>query len=566
MPISFRVQAAAALLGLASLFGILAAGAGRGDLSPPRPGDTYVEAMVGTPRLVNPLLASSDVDVDLAHLVYSGLMRVDALGDLAPDLASGWQVSPDSRVYTFTLRPDARWHDDKPLTSDDIVFTLDLLRDKDFPGDAALAAPWKDVQVGAPTTRTVTFTLPAPDASFLQLTTLGILPRHLWSEVKVSEMADAEMNTVPTGSGPWRYARNGSLVGEASSADDPSAVTLPTAAQSPEGVLLEPNPQQWRSAPRISHLWFRSYPTFGAALTGFKMGEVHGLGHIPAERMEEVQVIAGASIHQQTLARYAMLILNTRSPLLDKPETRQAIELAIDKESLAAESLRGQGRALASPVLSHSWAYDPARKYRGYDPAEAGRLLNRAGWVLPGAGGIRAREGVTLSLVLTADKDVPASDAVARQLKSQLGEVGIDVQLALVARERLLSDYLAPRAFHMVLATWQAQGADPDVFNYWHSSQANAPGLNFSGWNNAAADRALLESRTNPDKATRAARYRDFQQAFAQDAPGVILYSPLYTYATRGASGVTLPSTDLLSPAARFDTAGEWHLGADVAP
>src|SRR3954453_8945079 len=107
---SFRLQFIVALGGDATLTIVLLAGAA-GSSAPtstlaPHDTDTYVEAMVGAPRFVNPLLASSDTDVDLTHLVYSGLTRVDEQGNLAPDLASGWEVSLDSKVFTFTLRPN----------------------------------------------------------------------------------------------------------------------------------------------------------------------------------------------------------------------------------------------------------------------------------------------------------------------------------------------------------------------------------------------------------------------------------------------------------------------------
>src|SRR5687768_10580677 len=132
MSTSFKPQAVIALAGMVLLLLVLAmTSQARDATSTPtaaRDGDTYVEAMTDPPRFVNPLLALSDTDRDLTHLVFSGLTRIDAEGDLVPDLASSWDVSPDSRVYTFTLRPDAHWHDGTPVTADDVLFTIGLLR------------------------------------------------------------------------------------------------------------------------------------------------------------------------------------------------------------------------------------------------------------------------------------------------------------------------------------------------------------------------------------------------------------------------------------------------------
>ncbi|MFL5735466.1 MAG: ABC transporter substrate-binding protein, partial [Chloroflexia bacterium] len=312
--------------------------------------------------------------------------------------------------------------------------------------------------------------------------------------------------------------------------------------------------------PRIARIWFRPYPNFGAALIGFKEGEVHGLGHIPTDRVAEVQQVPGAQIHRQTLARYSLLILNTQSPLLDKPQTRQAIEFAIDRKSLISQALQGQAALAYSPVLSQSWAYNPSTPHREHDPAEARRLLDAAGWVM-GPTGVRARQGVTLTLVLAANKEAPANVAVAQQIAGQLREVGIDSKLALVSRDTLLRDYLAPRAFHIVLASWEAQGGDPDVQDYWHSPRPGGGGLNFSGWSNTQADRSLETALLTLDVGSRATEYATFQDTFAQDVPGVILYDPVYTYATRPpAGGARVPTTDLLNPAYRFDTIGNWYL------
>ena len=563
MTLSFRPQALLAGVGLALMLAVLLFAPGAGTSTPPgKQSGTYVEAMLGVPRFVNPLLATSDTDLDLTHLVYSGLTRVDTEGRLAPDMASHWEVSPDARVYTFTLKPDLRWHDGEFFTADDVLFTIEQLRRSDFPGDPMLAAPWKDVKLEAPTRQTVIFRLPQPNAAFPQHTTLGILPRHLWGDAKAGPLATSELNRDPVGSGPWRYVRAPESASEASGPSDVFQPTPSALDTGGEGVLLEPNPYVSRAAGPFSRIWFRLYPSFGAALTGFKMGEVHGLGHIPQEQLAEVEAVPGAQEHRQNLARYTMLMLNVRSPLFDRAETRQAFEIAIDRRAIVSDSLHGLAEPLASPILPHSWAFDASSQSAGsYDPSKAGQLLEAAGWK-PGSDGIRARDGVTLTVVLAANADVPSNVAVAQQLAGFLKAVGVDVKLALVSREALLRDYLGPRAFHMALVGWEAQGADPDIWSYWHSSQANITGgLNFSGWTNPEVDKALDAARATPDLTTRRANYATVQKAFAADVPAVLLYTPSYVYLTRApATGVHLPTSDLLTPAQRFDTLDDWSL------
>jgi peptide/nickel transport system substrate-binding protein len=563
MSSSFRPQAAIAIIAAVLVLVILTGLAGANRSTPPeRTGDTYVEAMVGSPRFVNPLLATSDTDTDLSHLVYSGLTRVDTSGNLVPDLASTYSVSPDSKVYTFTLKPDLRWQDGEPLTADDVFFTLGtMLQSPDFPGDPMVAKPWKGVDIKLLGTLSLRFTLPAPDASFLQYTTLGILPRHLWGSTKPAELAGSPYNQSPVGSGPWRYVQAAGSLPSETPVGSAQSSGLHGGVSPGEGVLLEPNPYAPTEGLKVSRIWFRLYPTFGAALTGFKLGEVHGLGHIPEENLADVAAVPGVTLHRQTLARYTMLILNVQSPLFDRVETRQALELAINREELSNE-VAGISVPAANPVLSHSWAYDSSVQPSGYDPAQARRLLDQASWTMQ-PDGVRARDGVTMTVVLAANQDLPDNVSIARHVTDDLRAVGVDARLVLVSRDALLKDYLGPRAFHMVLAGWQASGADPDVYAYWHSSQAVTGGLNFSGWANPVADKALQDGHTISDAAVRKPAYSDFQHAFAADVPAIVLSGPLYTYATRSpASGVDLPHTDMLSAAYRFDTIRNWTLQA----
>ena len=147
---------------------------------------------------------------------------------------------------------------------------------------------------------------------------------------------------MPVGSGPWRFAQLASANLEGNQGS--SGVPAPDTAPAVDGVVLEPNPYGTGPVSNL-RLWFRPYPTFGAALTALTKGEVYGLGHIPADQLSAVEKVQGVTVHNQTLARYAMLLLNLQSPLFDKPETRQALEYAIDRQAIVNNALGGGGAA-----------------------------------------------------------------------------------------------------------------------------------------------------------------------------------------------------------------------------
>jgi peptide/nickel transport system substrate-binding protein len=436
-----------------------------------------------------------------------------------------------------------------------------LLQAPDFPGDPALALPWRGVDITSTTGSALVLKLPAPNASFVQYSTLGILPRHLWESVKPADLAKSQLNLSPVGSGPWRYAHIG-LPSQVEGAATFTATVPNVATPVAGGVLLIPNSFMPPATGQIDRLWFRPYPTFEAALTGLKLGEVQGLGHIPAADLAEVKAVPGVTVHTQNLARYNMLILNLDSPLFDKVETRKAFAIALDRQGLADEK-DGVSASLVSPILPHSWAYNATcAAAPPFNRDEAAKLLDTAGWKM-GADGIRTRDGVTMTVVVAANSDVETNVAIAQGIVDDLRVVGVDARLAAVGRDVFLRDYLGPRAFHVALAGWEAAGADPDLYEYWHSSRAVTGGLNFAGWRNATADKSLEAARSTASEEARAPLYCDFARAFVTDVPAVVLSTPLYNYATiTPAKGVTLPDEDMLTPASRFDTIEGWSLQA----
>jgi ABC-type transport system substrate-binding protein len=167
-------------------------------------GGGMTEGIVGSPRFINPVLAVSDADRDLTSLVYSGLLRATPDGEYVSDLADHYSVSPDGLTYTFVLKDNAKFHDGKPVTADDVVFTVEKVQDAAV--KSPLLANWTGVGVAATDPKTVEFTLKSAYAPFVDNLTLGILPKHLWQNVSDDEFPFSELNTSPVGSGPFKVS------------------------------------------------------------------------------------------------------------------------------------------------------------------------------------------------------------------------------------------------------------------------------------------------------------------------------------------------------------------------
>src|SRR5437867_4119634 len=168
----------------------------------PAYGGTYVEGVTGVPQYLNPVIAATDVDQDIARLVFSGLTRFDRDGAIVADLASTFRTEAEGKVWTFEIRPDAIWHDGQDVTADDVVYTVKLLQDRAYVGPYADA--FRGVTVERVGAKTVRFTLPDVYGPFAASTTVPILPSHILGGVPYGELARQQFNVHPIGTGPFR--------------------------------------------------------------------------------------------------------------------------------------------------------------------------------------------------------------------------------------------------------------------------------------------------------------------------------------------------------------------------
>ena len=175
-------------------------------LAPDR-GGVFREGVAGNPKYLNPLLCdATDVDLDLCALLYRGLTRIDKNGRVVADLAEGWIIS-EGVDYLFRLKPDQYWHDGQPVTADDVLFTVGVLQDPEVYSLPDLTSLWRSVQVEKVDDLQVRFRLTEPFTPFLDYTSIGLLPAHIWSGTAAADLAAKPLNATPIGNGPLRVVR-----------------------------------------------------------------------------------------------------------------------------------------------------------------------------------------------------------------------------------------------------------------------------------------------------------------------------------------------------------------------
>jgi peptide/nickel transport system substrate-binding protein len=487
----------------------------------PLPGGEYVEAVAGGPRYLNPLLARpGTVDADVARLVFRGLTRVEGK-DVVPDLAERWDVSDDGQRYRFFLNPTVAWQDGQPVTAEDVVFTVRVLKSPDFPPGHTVSDGWRDIAVERVEDGSVRFILPRPDPSFPERASLGLLPAHLLAGVPVVEFPAHVFNRLPIGTGAYRV--------------ESASLTDIVLARHPGGLV----------PPYLARIRFRMYPNLDAARLAVSRGEANAFvarqGDPGQLWNDDRLAIHSAPNH----GRVTTLLFNTRASPFDDPALRRALAAAIDRRRLA--ELLG-GAPASGPLPSSSWAYQTATPPN----AAAAELLGRAGWQRVGERW--QKDGRELAIVILTDDGVVHLRA-AQELARQWSALGVRVDVQSAGWTGLLSDFLVPGAFQAAVVSQEWPNVDPDVSAFWHSTG----GLNLGRWQSEQADDLLEQARATADRDTRRRLYHQFQDVFAADAPAIPLLHPVVHLAIdRQVKDVHLAPLRALPD--RFATIRDWHV------
>ncbi len=539
----------------------------------PVTGGEYTEGLVGSPRYLNPLLAqTNDVDADLTSLIFSGLLRYDASLRLTPDLAEQNTVSDDGKTYTLTLRNDAVFHDGKPVTIDDVLFTFRSIQDPNFRSPLLVAL--QGVKVERTGDRQVTFTLPEAYPAFAEVLTTGILPQHLWLDIPPINATLAQANLQPVGSGPWMFKS-----------------FTPDRLGNIKNYRLVANPRYYGQRPYLQRLTFKFYPSFPVAVAALNNRSVDGISYLPKQERGSVTT-RQATAYSLELPQYTAVFFNSgaNAALKAKP-VRAALAQAVDRAAILAEAVRLDGSVINSPILPGMPGYrDDLPAYR-YDPDTAAELLASAGWRQlsdaeylalrqtvsavassstptstpvaaaaddsPALAYHRAKGDATLRIALTT-VDTAEHVAAARLIRDAWQAIGVEVELRVVSPARIAHEVIKPRAYEALLYG-EIVGADPDPFPFWHSSQASDPGLNLAMFSHRGADKLLEAARQQPDVAKRAEQYREFGQIIADELPAIFLYNPRYTYLVdRRVQGIAVERIN--QPKDRFNNLPQWYV------
>ncbi len=508
----------------------------------PALGGEYTEGIIGQPLYINPIISrSNEVDSALCQLIFSSLMTYDKDGNLVNDLAQNYEISEDGKIYTFHLKQNVKWHDKTDLTAQDISFTISFIQNQSF--DKALRGDWQDIKISTPDQYTVVFELPKPYSPFLNKTTFGILPRHIFEEIPNDKFLLSDFNLKPVGSGPFQY----------SNFKQDSENNIIT-------YQLLANPDYFGDKAFLEKIAFNFYEDEDSLFEAYERKEINGFGVLTYAKIDRLNERKDTNIHAINTSRYFAIFLNqTKSIPLANKDIRIAIQYAINRDAIIEEVFSGYATKIHSPLLISFGKLSPdqSREAKEFNPPEAEKILDRIGWT-KGDDGFRKKDEETLefSIITTKWSDlVKTADIV----KAQLEQIGIRVNVTNIEFSDIQQNFIKPREYQSILFGQEYFGNDPDPFYFWHSSGKKDPGRNIAVYDNEEVDKILSDAREIRDIEQRKNKYLEFEQKINDDAPAVFLYSPMYIYiANTKIKGIETRA--VVDPSYRLGDTNRWFI------
>jgi len=325
----------------------------------PAYGGTLKEGFIGQPRFINPVYANSDIDRSLVELIFSGLMKYNSQLEVVPDLVKNYEVKEEGKVWEVYLKENLKWSDGKPLTADDVIFTINIIQDPEI--KSPLRPQWVGVKVEKISDLGIRFTLKNPYAGFLENLTLKIIPRHIWKDISSQNFPLTLYNLYPIGSGPYKlekleYNKEG-FIGS---------------------VLLVSNKNYFGQKPYLSRAEFFFFEDEKELLKAAAENKINAFSTSDFPETEELKEW---NFYTISFPRYFAIFFNPEKAKIFKEEAvRKALSYATNKKEIVKLIFENQAQIVDSPILPQIYNLKSPEKTYPFDLEKAKEILEKTGF------------------------------------------------------------------------------------------------------------------------------------------------------------------------------------------
>jgi peptide/nickel transport system substrate-binding protein len=514
----------------------------------PRHGGRVVIGVQHEPEMLSEILNATATNNMVCNLVFSKFVKYDDQLNLFPDLITeiptveNGGISPDHLTYTYHLREDARWHDGRPVTSDDVRFTYRVIMNPDV--NVESREGWDVVKsVETPDDHTVVFRLTRQYPDFVSETFFdeSVLPAHILRGQTGKLFHSAKFHHAPVGSGPFKFK-----------------AWVPGAH-----LVLEANHDYYGEGPYLDAVIFKFIPNENTLLIQLRTGEIDIFDNANSNFIDQLYGIQGVTVYKTPMLMYEHLDFNTEHEILRDKLVRQALSYATNKEEIAEQIYNGLVAVAPLDEFEASKYFDREVADRVvYDPVEARRLLRLAGWHDTDGDGFVEKDGQKLKLSITASAGQLNRERTELVLREQYRQVGVDLEIRNYNGTVLYGTYedggiLKRGKFDIAMYAWLSS-PDPATKEALYSAKNIPPrGQNNPRINHRELTELLAKGSTEVDTDKRIEIYRRVSGILVEEVPVV----PLFWYTSVD------PCTDRLwnyrpNPTQSADTwnAGTWYL------
>ncbi|MFA7201436.1 MAG: ABC transporter substrate-binding protein [Candidatus Paceibacterota bacterium] len=493
----------------------------------PDSGGDYSEGIVGQISYVNPILAKDgSSDKDLIALLFANTI----------DLAETIKNSTDFKKWNIRIKEGAVWHDNKPITSDDFVFTVETIQNPDTL--SPLYPDWQHITISRVSEREIAFQLEQPYASFeTVLAELRPIPKHIFESISPANMRLSKYNFEPIGSGPF------SIVG--SEVED-------------TGFVRSYEVQRNNLYTPIGHLAYLDTITLKffedeeGLIEAYNKGRIDGIC-TTNPTLKDAITLRTQEYAIPSMKYYAVFLNQNSSSLLRYPEVRKALAQALNKDTLIEEIFHGQATSMKGP-LPDALTIEQRNNPTGSPES----TLSQAGWKQNETTGIWEKGSISLSAILSIPNSEPLQ-TLAKKIVQQWQDVGMNITIDARDPKTLADEIIKTRNYQMLLFG-NILLSHPDLFHFWDSSEKFYPGLNYSLYENKAVDGSITALKRIGIHDTRRTQYlENIASQINTDIPAIFLISPYYTYITKTSlEGIIQEAISL--PDERFKNITDWHI------